>query len=243
MKKFLFLALGAFLISNLYAKKFTNSYVEFDMPSHWGCSLEGGQHVCQHINPEQKKEAIIVMVSKYKGPDDEIKKYYNRLQKQKMVQSLKGKKFKSKKQYTKYNTINGVVWVDSQHESSEVPNFITRYLATVQKGVGIVLTFSAHKDKFKNYTADFYRMIKSMRIRKNIPAPPKGLLDGPEIGGGIVLGKLEGKKKAKRKGDKSSLDFGAKDGGMNAKTIIFIVLAVIIVALYVIIKRKKKGKK
>jgi hypothetical protein len=238
MKKFLIVIL---LISvNSYAKKFTNTYIEFEMPDYWACQPEGGQHVCQHINPEQKKEAIIVMASKYKGPEDSLKDYMNKLEEKRTVKDLKGKDFSSVKQYTKNKSILGSIWVDSQHESREVPNFVTRYLATVTPDVGIVITFSAHKEKFKNYTPDFYKMAESLRVRKNIPAPPSDVLStGPSLGSDkIVLGSLDTDKDVKKV--KEGKGFDIQEAKKKNYAIYFIILAVLLVGAYIYMKKRSK---
>ncbi|MEZ4871554.1 MAG: hypothetical protein R2827_04760 [Bdellovibrionales bacterium] len=56
----------------------------------------------------------------------------------------------SKIRYVKKYSLNGKEWVDSLHESSEVEGYYTRYVATVSGGLGILVTFSAHK---KHYAA------------------------------------------------------------------------------------------
>ncbi len=246
MSRLLNLAISVLIISTLVPctaiakKKFVNSYVEFDLPDSWQCNQEGGQHVCQPINPDQRKEAIIVMASKYKGPDDDIKQYQAKLEQKRKVKDIKGKEYDSKKQYLRSTFIQGTMWLDSQHENSEVPGFITRYLATVAKGLGMVLTFSAHKSKFNAYTADFYTMINSLRVRNDIPAEPiEGGTDLSKFGSGVAFGP-DGKKLADGKAKGLQIDMtGAKDN-----TIIYLVAGlVVLVAVYLVIRRRNKRRK
>jgi hypothetical protein len=44
-----------------------------------------------------------------------------------------------------------------------VPDFYTRYLATVEADLGILVTFSVRKDKYEEYGPEIEGMIKSMR--------------------------------------------------------------------------------
>ena len=220
-------------------KKYVTSFVEFDLPDTWQCSQEGGQHVCQPINPEQRKEAIIVMASKYKGPDDDVKQYQARLEQKRKVKDLKGKEYESKKQYLRSSFIQGTLWMDSQQEDSEVPGFVTRYLATVAKGLGMVLTFSAHKAKFNSYTADFYTMVNSLRVRNDIPAEPiEATADLTRLGGDLSMG-----------GDKKAQD-GKKTGisidmtGEKDNTLIYLGAGlVVLVAAYIIIRKRRKNRR
>jgi LPXTG-motif cell wall-anchored protein len=222
------------------AKKFSNTYIEFSIPDSWSCKEEGGQHVCQPINPEQRKEAIVVMAAKYKGPEDELKNYMSKLNEKREVKDVKGKVYTSKNQYTKWNSLLGTVWVDSQNEDSEVPGFITRYLATVQKGVGIVVTFSAHKSKFSQYSSDFYQMINSLRISNNIPAAPADKSsDLTRLGSGAIVGNLE---KAKKEGAAPSQVQIQVSKESDLTTYIAILGAAIIVAAFLIIRKRRRRK-
>ncbi len=225
----------------LAKKKFVNSYVEFDLPDTWQCNQEGGQHVCQPINPDQRKEAIIVMASKYKGPDDDLKQYQARLEQKRKVKDIKGKEYDSKKQYLRSSFIQGTMWLDSQHENSEVPGFVTRYLATVAKGLGIVLTFSAHKTKFNSYTADFYTMINSIRVRNDIPAEPiEASADLTRLGGALTFGP-DGKPVEPGKA-KKGLDI--KFGPEKDNTLIYLGAGIVaLVVAYIIIRKRRKNKK
>ena len=243
--KFAFISL--FIVSVLPStleakKKFVNSYVEFDLPDTWQCAQEGGQHVCQPINPDQRKEAIIVMASKYKGPEDDIKNYQARLEEKRKVKDIKGKEYDSKKQYLRSTFIQGNMWLDSQHENSEVPGFITRYLATVAKGLGMVLTFSAHKSKFNSYTADFYTMVNSLRVRNDIPAEPaESNADLTMLGGSLDMSS-SGTAKAKTDAAKKGINLDL--GGEKDNTMLYVGLGlVVLVFAYIIIKRRNRRRK
>ena len=241
--RLLLLIISVFMVQPIFAKKFANTYLEFNIPDTWHCKPEGGQHICQPINPEQRREAIIVMASKYKGPGDDMKQYFARLKEKRRVKDLKGKSYSSKVQYTKFNSILGTAWVDSQHENSEVPGFITRYLATVSKGLGIAITFSAHSSKFKQYGADFYRMIKSIKVRENIPIPQEAHTLGKEpVGRGVILGKLGSKRKKSNKSGKQVAklgDMGDGEDSDNNDIILLIGGIIAILGLYIFIRRRR----
>jgi hypothetical protein len=222
------------------AKKFSNTYIEFSIPDSWSCKEEGGQHVCQPINPEQRKEAIVVMAAKYKGPEDELKNYMAKLNEKRDIKDVKGKSYTSKNQYTKWNSVLGTVWVDSQHEDREVPGFITRYLATVQKGVGIVVTFSAHKSKFSQYSSDFYQMVNSLRISNSIPAAPSDKsTDLTRLGSGVIVGNLA---KANKEGAAPSQVQIQVSKESNLTMYIGILGAAIIIVAFLIIRKRRRRK-
>lgn len=224
------------------AKKFSNNYIEFDMPDNWLCRAEGGQYVCQPASPVQSKEAIVVMAAKHKGPDDDMERYKARLNEKKEVKDIKGKKYASTVKYTKYTPIKGTIWLDSMHESSEVPGFITRYLATVQKGAGILVTFSAHKSVIDNYNATFMQMVNTIKISDNIPAAQAAVSPDMTKLGGVVAGNVDvsAKGKATAKGEKRDINVTLSKGG-NGMMYGLIALVALVIIIVVLRRRKKKN--
>ena len=243
-KTFLFVTTLVLLFSfDLSAKKFSNNYIEFDMPDNWLCRTEGGQYVCQPSSGNQSREAIVVMAAKHKGPEDDIERYKARLNEKREVKDIKGNKYASSVKYTKFIPIMGVIWLDSMHESSEVPGFITRYLATVQKGAGILVTFSAHKSVIDNYNAAFMQMVNSIRISDNIPAPvAETSPEMTKLGGNIVAGGNLDMAGGKKGGKVDKKDFGNVTVDKGNNTLLFAIVAIAAVIVIYIIIRKRKNK-
>jgi hypothetical protein len=158
------LILSFALSSGAYAKRFASQYCEFELPSGWDCNLEGAEWVCQHNNAKRKKESIIILAAKIKGPQDTLSNYQSYLKKVKTFNLPGGKQQVSDPKYDKTNRINGHMWVDALHLSSEVPGFYTRYLATVKEDLGVAVTFSAAKDFFHLYQPIFDKIIASLRV-------------------------------------------------------------------------------
>ena len=80
---FLFSFTLILLMSSAWAKRFTNQYCEFELPSGWQCALEGSEWVCQSENSERKKEAIIILAAKRRGEQDSMEEYTAYLKKPK----------------------------------------------------------------------------------------------------------------------------------------------------------------
>lgn len=159
------IVLSTLLLSlNLFAKRFSTEYLEFELPSGWECILEGAEWVCQSDNKNRKKEAIIIMAAKEKGPQDSLESYTTYLTEKKEYLLPNRKKQISEPRYTKIKTVNQSKWVDSLHLASEVPGFYTRYLATVKGELGVAVTFSVSKDHYDAYQAVFDKVISSMRV-------------------------------------------------------------------------------
>ncbi|MCM0606812.1 MAG: hypothetical protein KA715_12050 [Xanthomonadaceae bacterium] len=175
MKKIIFLALTTILASPLaHATKWSNQFVEFELPAKWQCSLEGAEFVCQSMDEFKKKDAIIILAAKHRGPQDSLDQYTAYLKKQKDFKTKDGKTLKSDVKYARNLDLNGHTWADSLHLESEVAGFFTRYLATIKEDIGVLVTYSVNKAKYPNYQAEFDNMVKTLRVFRK----PGGLNSG-----------------------------------------------------------------
>jgi len=165
MKKIYLLFALALLFPALgHAKIFANQFIEFQLPEKWDCQLDGTEWVCQSTDEQKKRDAIIVLAAKIKKAGmDELPVYKSHLEKPQTYKSLSGEDITSEPRYVKELDISGKPWIDSLHLQSEIPDFYTRYLATVEQDLGILVTFSVRKDKYEEYAPDIENMVKSMR--------------------------------------------------------------------------------
>lgn len=147
-----------------HAVKFTNQFVEFELPVKWQCSLEGAEWVCQSTDDTRKRDAIIVLAAKLKGDQDSLDKYQEYLGKPRVFNAPSGKSVTSDPKYSQIKQFNGHPWVDSLHLESEIPGFYTRYLATVKEDIGVLVTYSINKTKFTDYQSQFEDLVKSIKV-------------------------------------------------------------------------------
>lgn len=147
-----------------FAKTFANQFIEFQLPDRWECQLDGTEWVCQSTDEQKKRDAIIVLAAKIKKAGmDELPVYKAHLEKPQTYQSLSGESITSEARYVKEIDITGKPWIDSLHLQSEIPDFYTRYLATVESDLGILVTFSVRKDKYEEYAPHIEAMVRSLR--------------------------------------------------------------------------------
>jgi hypothetical protein len=159
------LLIGAlFLAAPAHAAKFANQFTEFELPPQWQCNLEGAEWVCQSTNDAKKRDAIIVLAAKLKGDQDSLDQYLAYLKAAKTYTSVQGKPVKSEPKYAETKNLNGHPWVDAMHLESEIPGFNTRYLATVKQDIGVLVTYSVNKNKWKDYINDFENMVKTLKV-------------------------------------------------------------------------------
>jgi hypothetical protein len=80
------------------------------------------------------------------------------------MKNYKSIPYTSKVKVVKKRKISGVNWVDAIHLGSEVETYYTRYAATVKDSLGILVTFSAHKDHYGKYSNDFMKAVQSLKV-------------------------------------------------------------------------------
>jgi hypothetical protein len=164
LKGFAALALGVMMATPAHAGKWSNQFVEFELPAEWVCLLEGTEWVCQNgLDQAKKKEAIIILAAKLQGNQDTLDQYLSYLKTPKVYTNAQGKQITSEVKTAQNRTILEQPWVDSLHVDSEIAGFYTRYLATVKEGLGILVTYSVNKNKYADYTAMFDNMVKSLK--------------------------------------------------------------------------------
>ena len=112
----------------------------------------------------EKKEAIIILAAKKRGPQDTLAEYQSYLKRTKTYKLPGSKMQKSEPKTVKVSEINSQRWVDALHLASEVPGFYTRYLATVKADIGVAVTFSVTKSLYSQYKGVFDNVIASMRV-------------------------------------------------------------------------------
>lgn len=167
MIRFLF----AILLFPLPSLALDAGYLSFDLPDNeWTCTKSKRRFVCQPISSPDKTQAIVILNAKIAGPEDNMKLYLKHLRQPKIL-SLKGKNpSPSKVIYADAKMIGPQQWVESLHDSSEVPDFYTLYLATRSGDLSILLQLSASKQQQKKFNPTFKKLIQSLRINSDFVA-------------------------------------------------------------------------
>ena len=164
-----------FITASAGAKVFRNTYVQFDLPDQWNCSIERTEWICSSQNKVDSKESIIILTAKEVGPQDSFASYETYLRTPKQVQQLNGKPIPSQVKNVRIRKINDHQWVDSLHLGSEIPGYYTRYLATIKDKIAILVTLSAHQKYYTKYSNDYFRAVESLRVIAPKDAMAKGL--------------------------------------------------------------------
>ncbi|MBC7465790.1 MAG: hypothetical protein H7256_07345 [Bdellovibrio sp.] len=206
----------------------------------WKCNLEQTEWVCRAEDPQEAKEAVIILTAKEKGPTDTFPLYESHMNNSISTPSRTGGMLTSTVVYkAMQNKVNDQVWLDSLHTNSEVQNYHTRYLATIKDQIAILITFSAHNRFYAKHSTNFNNTIKSLRVIAS-----KDLLTRPD------LGPLRGAGETLGTGIGQAMPadlLASEDGSSNSKKGIFknkmvLGLAILIGAalLYIILRLIKK---
>ncbi len=226
------------------AKEFSNGFIKFELPAGWQCVIEGSEWVCQSENLERKKEAIIILAAKKRGPQDTLAEYMAYLKQAKTYSLPGGKTQRSEPKTVDKKVINGLPWIDALHMASEVPGFYTRYLAATKADIGVAVTFSVTKSLYSAYKEIFDSVISSMRIIRQTNIQLSG------------VGKIKPRAATDNIGEVTfdPVDDQANIGSVSSKTrkgeggseedlLIFLVLAGIVAFVFYKKKMANKGSK
>lgn len=220
-----------------HAKVFRNAYIAFEMPETWKCNLEQTEWVCRSEQTKESKEAIIILTAKEVGPTDTFALYETHLNAPITVNSRAGGASISKVVYqSKSVQINDQAWIDSLHLGSEVPNYFTRYVATIKDKIAILVTFSAHKQFYTKYSQDFFKAVMSLRViaSKNLLAKPEM---GPIRPGSETLGAPIGSAMPADMMQGEDLEGGK---GKNKKLLLGGALLLAVLGAFIFLKSRKK---
>ncbi len=239
MKSIIFISFSLILLGfSAQAKVFRNAYISFETPDTWKCNLEQTEWVCRSEQSKEAKEAIIILTAKEVGVTDKFSIYESHLNEPITASTKSGTTFTSKVVYkSKSVQINDQAWLDGLHLGSEVPNYFTRYLATIKDNIAILVTFSAHKQFYTKYSQDFFKAVMSLRVIAS-----KNLLSKPDMGpirpGSETLGAPIGSAMPADMYQGEDLGTDKKKGSNN----IFLAGALILAAagIYIFLKSRKK---
>lgn len=239
LKYSLIALLPILLTSAAHAKPFRNAYISFELPPTWNCNLEQTEWVCRSESSKESKEAIIILTAKEVGPTDSFQLYEGHLNAPITMNLKTGGTSESKIVYkSKTVQINDQPWIDGLHMGSEVPNYFTRYLATIKGKIAVLVTFSAHKQFYTKYSNDFFKAVMSLRVIET-----KNLGNNPEIrpgsGGPLGPGSFQNSMPADMANPD---DMGGGTGGKGGNKMMLLLVAVILAAagVYIFLKKRKK---
>jgi hypothetical protein len=154
----LFLVLGG--SAHVEAAEFRNSYLWFELPAGWTCEIQETEFVCDppHVQG-QPVSAIMILTAKIPGPDDGLVDY-KRVLSDRAALLGQGALIKAPTNVK----IGETIWVDATLRGSEIPNYQTRYLATVKSGIAILYTFSAHLSVYSDLEGSAVLAISTLEV-------------------------------------------------------------------------------
>lgn len=159
----------------VFGKKFSNHFIEFELPNGWDCHQSGADWFCNSKNEDRVKEAIIIFVGKNRKDSDNLKNYKEYLSEKKNWDLPNGKSQISDPKFVSKRNINQNEWIDSLHLASEVPGFYTRYLAGIKGKTAVAMTFSVHQSVYQDYKEVIDQVLASIKVFGSAYRPGKGV--------------------------------------------------------------------
>jgi hypothetical protein len=215
------------------ATLFRNSYVSFELPPNWKCQVEETEWVCQALNTNKSREAVIILTAKEVGPMDSLHAYSTHLKAPKTLSNGMA----SKIYFSRQININSHPWIDGMQFASELPNYFTRYLATVKGRIAILVTFSSHKLHYTKYSNDFFKAIMSLRVvaSQNLLANNRPIL---RPGGGETMG-INGTNLPMVEFEEGMPSEEDNRGSSSRSTIFLLAIIIAALGIYLYIKNRK----
>ena len=226
---------------NAQSRTFKNAYISFEMQDNWKCNLEQTEWVCRAEDPQESKEAVIILTAKEKGPTDSFPQYEAHLNNPISTVTRAGIALTSTPKYkARTERVNDHPWLDGLHQDSEVQNYLTRYYATTKDQIAILVTFSAHNKLYAKHSANFQKTIQTLRV-----IATKDLLNRPDLGplrgSSEILGSGVGNAMPSDLLAQEDLaGEGGKKGLFQNKTLLGLGLLILAVLVYIIAKLMKK---
>jgi hypothetical protein len=154
-----------------HGRSFSNSFVTFELPDSWKCNLEDSDWVCNE-QTTARLNSIMILAAKRIGPGDTMDKYYDYLARPKTLKDTEGNpQRESTVLWVRRTTIAGTQWVESLQLNSEVADYYTHYLATIEGHIAVLVTLSAHKSIYAQTQDRFQATIRSLHVLDPLAAP------------------------------------------------------------------------
>ncbi len=119
-------------------------HLSLQLPPEFSCKIENKDHVCVTAS----RDRYVIYAMKMKGSEDTLDLYKARFNQAKIVE------------------INGVKWVDATKIPGEMPGYSTRYLATVDEDIAVLVTFTAKNEQFAKFNEDMKPVIGGLILRR-----------------------------------------------------------------------------
>ena len=108
--------------------RFLTSYFEFDLAPGWSCELDGTEYVCRPAG-KPPFPAIAIIAMKERNNQDRLEDYEAHLRARQPITMKSGETKMSEVRSVERKMLGGKQWVEGLHAGSEIPNYLTYYLA------------------------------------------------------------------------------------------------------------------
>ena len=240
-----FLILPLFIYNSAQARSFKNAYISFEIQDNWKCKIEQSEWVCRSEDPQESKEAVIILTAKEAGIPDTFTAYNEHLGRPIALNLKTGGTMMSTITIPPREYVVGEQkWLDALHSNSEVQNYYTRYLATIKDKIAILVTFSAHSKFYSKHSPHFRKTVESLKViaAKDLTSRPES---GPLRGSNEMLGAGVGQAMpadllSSEDGTDASSSAKGKSGLLDNNLFLGLIFVILAIAGYIGFKFYKK---
>jgi hypothetical protein len=105
---------------------------------------------------------MMIMTAKEPGPDDSLAAYTEHLRK--IAPANGGTLVNGPVQVS----LQGTLWIDATLLGSEIPNYYTRYMATVKDDLAVLYTFSVHKSRYQDFVGVSTLAVQTLQVKPRV---------------------------------------------------------------------------
>lgn len=133
-------------------------HLTLNLPEGWSCHADGSATACREGS---RKDDVVIWTMKETGSGDTMETFRRHL-----GTPISHGTFVSTPRSLRTVTINGVDWLDAVQSQSEIKGYETRYLATVDGGLSVLVTFSSVSSSFASFSARMQPVIDQLVVRR-----------------------------------------------------------------------------
>lgn len=138
------------------------TYFTFDLAPGWSCEFDGNEYVC--TTGRAPHPAIAIIALKKRSAQDWLTEYESYLREPLPFTMKNGETKTSEVRFVRRTMLGDKQWVHGLHVGSELPNYLTYYLATTTPALGILVTMSVLKDSVDKYVGQLDDMMSSLTV-------------------------------------------------------------------------------
>jgi hypothetical protein len=154
----------ALILQTAHAADFRSAFLAFEMPDGFTCKKNVGTYICLDERGPKMKDEIIVVSFKRTGPQDTLEQYRAQMKQPRTIFDKNKMSILSQVLSSTDITANAIPWIEAKHLNSEIQDYYTAYWVTKVGGVGMLISYSAEKNKKSEWERESEKIRNSLAV-------------------------------------------------------------------------------